>query len=235
MEGELACYKAENERLAAEATDTQKIIGDLRKQLAQECHQERPPATCDRLKDEPVSRVQALERELENVEQRVEVRHYCVLEEERRNWEPRQEWLVVQLRESEQHRRAARKSQGGTREQAPAAGGASPGREYVQQSLTLQLSGALLAQQLPPISPFNGEDGSLDRESFKDWIEQFEMVAELAGWCTQARLLRGQAYAFFRSCTPAQRVSYSSLVWSDDCEVNPSGDKSGPKQLLPRP
>ena len=81
-----------------------------------------------------------------------------------------------------------------------------------------QLSQVLLAQQLPPIPKFSGEDRSQGAETFRDWKEQFEMVASLAGWDERAKLvnltarLRGQAFGFYRSCTLSQRASYESLV-----------------------
>ena len=39
------------------------------------------------------------------------------------------------------------------------------------------LSADLLAQQLPPLTKFSGED--LENETFQDWVTQFGMVAEL--------------------------------------------------------
>ena len=55
-------------------------------------------------------------------------------------------------------------------------------------------------------------------ESFPDWKEQFELVAEACCWTDQSKLvnlitrLRGQAYSYYRSCTPEQRSSYPLLV-----------------------
>ena len=79
---------------------------------------------------------------------------------------------------------------------------------------------ALLAQQLPPLPKFSGEsgEGELETETFQEWLDQFEMVADICDWSPQAKLvnlitrLRGQAYAFFRSCTMVQRTNYSQLV-----------------------
>ena len=76
----------------------------------------------------------------------------------------------------------------------------------------------MLAQQLPPLTKFNGENCDGEGETFQDWIEQFEMVATVCRWDDQAKLvnlvtrLKGQAYSFFRSCTPQQRMSYHSLT-----------------------
>ena len=72
-------------------------------------------------------------------------------------------------------------------------------------------------QQLPPISKFSGEDPDGEGESFEDWIEQFESIANMYHWDAQARLvnlttrLRGQAYAFYRTCSPQQRSNYETL------------------------
>ena len=82
----------------------------------------------------------------------------------------------------------------------------------------MQISQALLTQQLPPIPKFTGEDQSPGSETFQEWREQFEMVAGLGGWDHQAKLvnlttrLRGQAYSFYRSCSLQQRASYDLLV-----------------------
>ena len=55
-------------------------------------------------------------------------------------------------------------------------------------------------------------------DTFQDWLEQFEMIANVCGWSPQARLvnlvtrLEGQPYAFFCSCTTQQKTSYALLV-----------------------
>ena len=79
---------------------------------------------------------------------------------------------------------------------------------------------ALLAQQLPPLPKFSGEssDGELEITTFQEWLDQFEMVADVCNWSLQTRFvnlitrLRGQAYALFRSYTIEQRPNYSLLV-----------------------
>ena len=55
---------------------------------------------------------------------------------------------------------------------------------------------------------------------FQDWLEQFELIANVLGWSSQANYklvnlitrLQGQAYSFFWSCTMEQRTDYSLLV-----------------------
>ena len=75
----------------------------------------------------------------------------------------------------------------------------------------------LLGQQLPPISKFSGENLEDEGETFLEWAEQFELIAEMCGWSDQAKLvnlttrLRGQAYSFYRTCTPKQRSDYKEL------------------------
>ena len=75
-----------------------------------------------------------------------------------------------------------------------------------------------MVQQLPPLSKFNGDTIEGEEQSFTDWIEQLELIAEAYRWNDQAKLvnlvtrLRGQAYSFYRSCTQDQRASYSALV-----------------------
>ena len=74
-----------------------------------------------------------------------------------------------------------------------------------------------LLGQLPPIQRFTGEDAG-DGETFQEWHEQFESVAQLVGWTDQGKLvnlttrLKGTAYSFYRSCSPEQRNSYPLLV-----------------------
>ena len=76
----------------------------------------------------------------------------------------------------------------------------------------------LMAQRLPPLSKFSGERNDGDMDTFQEWIEQFEMIASICGWSAQAKLvnlvtrLRGQAYAFFRSCSTQNKTSYALLV-----------------------
>jgi hypothetical protein len=90
----------------------------------------------------------------------------------------------------------------------------------VENSDRMALSSALLAQQLPPLSKFSGEFGhpGVEVESFQEWLEQFELVATVSHWDTHAKLanlvtrLKGQAFAFFRSCAPDKRHDYASLV-----------------------
>ena len=74
-----------------------------------------------------------------------------------------------------------------------------------------------MLNQLPPITQFSGEEQP-DGETFQDWLEQFESVAQLGGWNSHAKLvnlftrLRGSAYSFYRSCTAEQRNDYKLLV-----------------------
>ena len=65
------------------------------------------------------------------------------------------------------------------------------------------IEAALLAQQIPPTPKFSGDSQGSDTDSFLDWSEQFELVAEACQWTDQAKLvnlgtrLKGQAYAFY--------------------------------------
>ena len=96
------------------------------------------------------------------------------------------------------------------------------GRSHTSEAMTNPHSVSmqtpyLLGQQLPPLSKFSGEDLDGDGETFLEWMEQFELVASMCGWNDQAKLvnlttrLRGQAYAFYRTCTPKQRSQYQEL------------------------
>ena len=80
------------------------------------------------------------------------------------------------------------------------------------------LTMALLAQQLPPLPNFTGDNLDADGESFEDWLERLELVATTCHWNDQTKLvniatrLRGSASCFYRSCPPHQRASYSALA-----------------------
>ena len=71
---------------------------------------------------------------------------------------------------------------------------------------------------VPPIGKFSGEHESEAGEHFTDWIEQFELVASVCHWDDRTKLvnlttrLRGQAFAFYRSCSTQQRNDYKTLV-----------------------
>ena len=45
-----------------------------------------------------------------------------------------------------------------------------------------------MLNQLPPITRFSGEEQP-DGETFQDWLEQFESVAQLGGWNNHAKLV----------------------------------------------
>ena len=82
------------------------------------------------------------------------------------------------------------------------------------------LKSVLLAQILPPLPKFRGEpnDRGFSMDIFQDWLEQFELIANVLGWSSQAKLvnlitrLQGQAYSFFWSCIMEQSTDYSLLV-----------------------
>ena len=75
-----------------------------------------------------------------------------------------------------------------------------------------------LAQQLPPLPMFSGDDPARDSGSFREWLEQFEMVADLAQWSDGVKLkqmvlrLRGSAQAFYRTCAVERKRDYQALV-----------------------
>ena len=90
--------------------------------------------------------------------------------------------------------------------------------EPVSTLVAASLTVALLAQQLPSLPNFNGENVEGDGESFSDWLERLELVATACKWDNQAKLvnvatrLRGTATRFYQSCTPQQRSGYDELV-----------------------
>lgn len=84
-------------------------------------------------------------------------------------------------------------------------------------SKTEGLSVALLGQQLPPLSKYSGNESQTE-EIFQEWLAQFELVAGVYKWTPQAKLihlttrLRGEAFAFYLSCSKQQKSDYDLLV-----------------------
>ena len=110
-------------------------------------------------------------------------------------------------------------SEPGSNESTSAAVGRDPANPCPDQTaINTSFHAALLAQQMPPLSKFSGDERETEGETFRDWIEQFEMVATICEWSDPAKLvnlatrLKGQAYAFYRTCTPQQRANYTALV-----------------------
>lgn len=74
-------------------------------------------------------------------------------------------------------------------------------------SVSPAVEAALLAQQMPPIPNLSGDSTGKESDTFVDWSEQFQLVAEACRWSDQVKLvnlathLKGQAYAFYPSCS----------------------------------
>ena len=89
--------------------------------------------------------------------------------------------------------------------------------------------------RVPPLSKYSG---SYDNKMFREWHEQFELVATLCGWDTQSKLanlgtrLQGQAYAFYHTCTVQQCSSYESLVMAMSQKFTPVKIQSVQSELF---
>ena len=87
----------------------------------------------------------------------------------------------------------------------------------VQKQNETELSAPCLSSQLPPIQKFTGEGQGADGETFQEWLEQFEMVADVCQWNYQTKLVNltmqlcGPAYSY-RTCSSDQRYDYKQLV-----------------------
>ena len=74
-----------------------------------------------------------------------------------------------------------------------------------------------LAQQLQLIEKFSGVNANDRAESFKDWLEQFEVIADAFGWSQRVRLiglttrLKGPALDYYRTCPPESKETYKKL------------------------
>ena len=131
------------------------------------------------------------------LDQDAELQRYRVLEAETRKWEAREAQLVeelnimkVELREDHVTQRGVDSKAGvavlrkvrfeAHSESSPVAEEQDSPVSQPDQSvdaITDRLSQALLAQQLPPIPKFTGEECQQGGETIEDWKEQFEMVA----------------------------------------------------------
>ena len=181
------------------------------------------------------------EVEWEQEKKELELEKYRLLEAERRKWEERETCLVQQIGGSRRKGDttedvglvedltvdaepretpsvaasplSTRPTISGTNDPLPEHGTVG------HPSPTSQaLEAALIAQQMPPIAKFSGDQRTGEPEDFCEWLEHFELVAGACQWSEQAKLvnlamrLQGQAYSFYRSCTPSQRAKYSTLV-----------------------
>ena len=74
-------------------------------------------------------------------------------------------------------------------------------------------------QKLPNISMYSGANIVDDDETIEDWLDQFELIADVFSWDDSTRLmhltthLKGNALAFYRSCSKTERRSY---LWVRD-------------------
>ena len=80
------------------------------------------------------------------------------------------------------------------------------------------LSMTMLAQHLPPLPNFAGDETDGDGETIEEWLERLELVANACCWNDQTKLvnvatrLRGSASRFYRTCSPQQRSTYVALT-----------------------
>ena len=70
------------------------------------------------------------------------------------------------------------------------------------------MSTARFAHQLPPLSKFDGCTGPGGEG---ETVEQFELVAGVDNQINLVTRLRGEAYAFFKSCSAQERSSYEGM------------------------
>ena len=161
--------------------------------------------------DELAARCTQLDLELETVRMEKELECLKAAENERSKWEAREARLVAQLK--------------GQKDASEGMKTQSPSLDVTTTHVTMEDEGgkssqmllpAWSAQQLPTIPKFSGE--SLETETFEDWLEHFKLLAKVCHWDKPAKLLnltmrlKGQAFSFFRSCTPEQRSDYDVLV-----------------------
>ena len=91
------------------------------------------------------------------------------------------------------------------------------GQSQPKCELTAAL-GNLTQLRLSPLPMFSGDDPVRDSGTFREWLDQFEIVGELAQWSDGVKLkqlvlrLRGSARAFYRTLTEEQKWNYQSLV-----------------------
>ena len=97
-------------------------------------------------------------------------------------------------------------------ESTPSEKGARPDKITTSATTTSHLT-----DQVPLLAPFRGDPKEEDEDSFTDWIEQFEELAEWHSWGDTARLrqlrmrLQGPARVYCRSRPQKEQESYEAL------------------------
>ena len=234
-EATIAEVQAESQR---KISSLQEELQTLKSRREAERNEETLASVQEQLREQN-DRVRELERECETLRwdaeqqrMRAELDQYRAVEAERRKWEAREEKLEKRVEELQQQ--LAKPVVGDLEEPSESEMTAmAEGRRPLitessesyhvnilspQDSSEVVRGSALLAHQLPPLSKYAGETREEDGETFEDWLEQFELIADLCQWDQSSRLvnlvtrLRGQAYAYYRSVTPQQRTDYGSLV-----------------------
>ena len=148
--------------------------------------------------------------EMKKVKDQSELELHRAVAKERAKWEDREERMVRQLKEARGTHFADVSPVVLTTEREQSPPESVHGGPEVEPNRTTPVT-------VPPIPKFSG-DGVNPEESFQEWKEQFELIASLGRWDSKTRLvnlitrLRGQAYAFYRSCTASQRGNYLALM-----------------------
>ena len=163
-----------------------------------------------------------LSQELSEVKQQNESGHfeselkvYRAVEVERKKWEARDEQILrlKTFATGSGDAIATPVLRANAEEFTPRRTCSSPERRQETES-----SLVITPAQLPPVPKFSGDSSKDDVENFTEWLEQFNLVAEVCQWNDRARLvnlvtrLKGSAYAFYRTCSPDQRSDYEKLT-----------------------
>ena len=142
-----------------------------------------------------------LQTEAQIAEEKAELCRHRELENERAKWERRVGLLMKQLdcQQSTETRpqvslprsqvtddvTSARDNT--TPEEVITSNGSETSKEENHQHLGSSQAGevSLLPHQIPPLRKFSGSDGNADQETWQEWIESFEMVANACQWSDQ--------------------------------------------------
>ena len=190
-------YREERDRLCAEMPKGENH--DLRAQLA--ASQEK----LGREKEQLLEEVADLRRELEQL--RAELEQYRAVEKARKEARLGVEKLELEVAELRKQLTEQR--------ELPVDSTSSNSRET--SSTGAGDNTALLAQQLQLIEKFSGAHTDEQNDSFKEWLEQFETVANTFGWSDRVKQmglmtrLKGPALDFYRVCLPEKRDTYEKL------------------------
>ena len=212
LQEDLECQQKQVERLKLEI---ERIENERRGWNEQFVNQEEKIEQLSVANEELSQELSEVKRQNESGHFESELKVYRAVEVERKRWEAREEQILrlKTFASGSGDAIATPVLRANAEEFTPRRTCSSPERRQETES-----SLVITPAQLPPVPKFSGDSLKDDVENFTEWLEQFNLVAEVCQWNNRARLvnlvtrLKGSAYAFYRTCSPDQRSDYEKLT-----------------------